>query len=213
MIDFIKYELINTSPTELELNTYLEFHQKVNTKTGELGVYMNAYYKGLEFKIYESSDAHPNKRITVEGSIHKYWNNGAHNFNDFGINQINEVLNELKQTFKIEPVNCVLKQLEIGVNITPPQNTKPILDHCIMHKTKRLKSVYTKDEGNYIQVHNQRYFLKLYDKMTHYKNKGFKIYTEIMRIEIKYSRMKFLNDLMMPFINDSFVYHSAQIKI
>ena len=101
MIDFIKYELKNTNVYALEVNTYLEFHQKQNTKTGEIGAYKNAYYKGLEFKIYETTLANPNKRITVEGSLHKYWNNGAHNFNDFGINQINEVLNELKKKFNI----------------------------------------------------------------------------------------------------------------
>lgn len=195
MIDFIKYELINTNPVELENNSYLEFHNKVNTKTGELGVYSNAYYKGLEFKIFECTDANPNKRITIEGSLHKYWNNGAHNFNDFGINEIDEVLIDLKSKFKIDPINCILKQLEIGVNINPPHKTKSILNNCLLHKTKRFKWVFTNDEGNYIQVKNQRHFIKIYDKQLHYKSKGFNIDNEIMRFEIKFSRMKYLNDL------------------
>lgn len=194
MIDFVKYELLKTNPLELELNSYLDFHNNVSIDTGLMNVYSTAFYKGLQFKIYNETDAYPNKRITVEGSLHKYWNNGAHNFNDFGINEIDEVINDIKNKFNIQPENCILKQLEIGVNIKPPIKTKTILNYCLLHKTKRFKWVFTKDEGNYIQSYYQRHFIKIYDKRLHYKNKGFDIKNEIMRFEIKYTRMKFLND-------------------
>jgi hypothetical protein len=193
LIDFTKYNLINTNPIKLQDNVLLDFCNTVNIKTGELGKYVNAYYKGLEFKIYESTESNPNQRITVEGSLHKYWNNGAHNFNDFGIVQIYEVIKDLKETFNIVPENCVLKQLEIGVNITPPKKTKTILKDCLLHKTNVLKWTFTKDEGNYIQFKNQRHFNKFYDKKTHYTNKGFDIDNEIMRIEKKWSKMAELN--------------------
>ena len=62
-----------------------------------------------------------------------------------------------------------------------------------MHKRERFKWVATKDEGNYIQAQYQRHILKIYDKRTHYKNKGFKIDKEILRIEIKYLKMHELN--------------------
>lgn len=194
MIDFVKYHIINTNPDKLEANHLLEFHQKVNTKTGEMGVYMNAYFKGLEFRIYESTFANPERRITLEGSLHKYWNNGAHNFNDFGINEIDEVINDLNNKFNIQPENCILKQLEIGVNMQPPHKTETILKCCLLHKTKPFKWIYTRDEGNYIQAQHQRHFIKIYDKQLHYKNKGFDLKNEIIRFEIKYTRMRFLND-------------------
>lgn len=171
----------------------LDFCNKVNIKTGELGTYLNAYYRGLEFKIYEETETHPNRRATVEGSLHKYWNNGAHNFNDFGIMQINEVLKDLKEKFNIIPRNCVLMQVEIGVNIIPPIKTESILKNCLLHKTNVLKWTFTKDEGNYIQIKNQRHYNKFYDKKTHYTNKGFEIDNEIMRIEKKWSKMVELN--------------------
>jgi len=193
LIDFIKYNLINTDLNILQDNVLLDFYNKVNVKTGELGTYLNAYYKGLEFKIYETTESNPNQRATVEGSLHKYWNNGAHNFNDFGIVQIYEVLKDLKETFNIVPENCVLRQLEIGVNITPPKKTKTILKDCLLHKTNVLKWTFTKDEGNYILFKNQRHLNKFYDKKTHYTNKGFDIDKEIMRIEKKWSKMIELN--------------------
>ena len=119
--------MINTNLPKLESNYLLEFSNKVNVKTGELGVYLNAFYRGLEFKIYESTETHPNRRATIEGSLHKYWNNGAHNFNDFGINEMQEVIVDIENKFCISSENCVLKSLEIGVNIDPPIKTKTVL--------------------------------------------------------------------------------------
>lgn len=193
MIDFGKYDLLGIAPGNLEQNTLLDFHYKVNSNTGELGKYKNAYFKGLEFKIYEPTTANPVQRITIEGSLHKYWNNGAHNFNDFGINEIDEVVKDLNNKFGITPKNCILRQLEIGVNIDAPLRTKTVLKQCLLHKTNRLKWIFTKDEGNYIQAQHQRQILKIYDKRTHYEKKGFNISKEILRIEVKYRKMIELN--------------------
>ena len=185
-----------------EHHPLLEFQNLLNTTTGELSIKSNAFYRGLEFKIYDITEKTPYKRLTIEGSLHKYWNNGAHNFNDFGINEIQEVKQDLKETFNIDFNNCLLKQLEIGINILPPVKTKQILRYCLIHKTSQLKSIYTKDEGNYIQTKNQRHFIKLYDKRTHYVNKGFEIDTEIFRIEKKWSKMVELNDKGIFTLND-----------
>jgi hypothetical protein len=185
-----------------EQHPLLEFQNLLNTTTGELSIKSNAFYRGLEFKIYDITEKTPYKRLTIEGSLHKYWNNGAHNFNDFGINEIQEVKQDLKETFNIDFNNCLLKQLEIGINILPPVKTKQILRYCLIHKTSQLKSIYTKDEGNYIQTKNQRHFIKLYDKRTHYVNKGFEIDTEIFRIEKKWSKMVELNDKGIFTLND-----------
>ncbi|MCM8568873.1 hypothetical protein NE848_05760 [Gramella jeungdoensis] len=206
MIDFIKYELNNVNPDTLEGSRYLDFHSKVNTKTGELGTFINAYYRGLEFKIFEPTSANPIRRITVEGSLHKYWNKGAHNFNDFGIVEVKEVISDLQKKFLIKPENCILKQLEIGVNIKPPEKTKTILKHCLIHKTDRLKWIFTHDEGNYIQAKYQQYILKIYDKKQHYKNRGFNIEDEVLRIEIKYTKMPYLKSKGIMTIADLLKY-------
>ena len=132
MIDFVKYLLMNYNKELLLNSPLLMFFDKVNNKTGELSTYQNAFYKGLEFKIYYPTDTHKNGRITVEGSLHKYWNNGAHNFNDFNINSIDEVRQELEDIFNIDFKNCILKQLEIGVNILPPVPTKKILNALLI---------------------------------------------------------------------------------
>ncbi len=188
LIDFIKYELKDVRPEILAANSLLEFETKVNQRTGELGVYSHAFYKGLEFKIFEPTRANPEGRITIEGSLHKYWNNGGHNFNDFALIHIYAVLEDLKVKFQITPKNCFIKQIEIGVNILPPYPTKTVLNCCILHKTERFKWTYTNDEGNYIQVQHGNYYVKIYDKQKHYQNKGFNVPNPVMRFEIKYKR-------------------------
>lgn len=193
MIDYIKIEIHGLNPQTLLANPLLDFFNRVNEKTGEMGSYLNAYTKGLEFKMYDPTEANPKGRITLEGSLHKYWNGGAHNFNDFGLVEVWQVLDELNRLYGIDPVNSVLRVLEIGVNILPPVPTKMILHYCLFHKTDCLKWIYTRDEGEYKQGRHQRHTLKLYNKRKHYEKKGFTIDREILRIEKKWEKMQELN--------------------
>jgi hypothetical protein len=232
LIDFLKYELINSTPKKLEGSNLLYFVLRNVTENGELipilrdgkntfyndgrikyyAVFKQAFYRGLEFKIYETTESRDYRKITVEGSLHKYWNKGAHNFNDFGVNEIKEVLKDLKIEFDILPENCVLMQLEIGVNITPPIKTKNILESCIMHKRNPFKWIFTKDEGYYVQIKNQRHFIKIYDKKTHYAKKGFQIDKEIMRIEKKWCKMFELNSKGIYTLHDLINYDLSNFK-
>ena len=188
------------------------FFDKVNNKTGEVSPYQNAFYKGLEFKIYYPTETHPKSRITVEGSLHKYWNNGSHNFNDFNISNVYEVLQELETSFKINSYQCRLLQLEIGINILPPIKSKIIVNNCMFYKTTRFKSIFTNDEGNYNQIKAQRFFVKIYDKMTHYKSKGFKIDNETLRIEKKYSKSEDLHKIGIYTMKDLIEYGLHNFK-
>jgi hypothetical protein len=212
LIDFIKINVNNLDVNKLEVNSLLDFLLTVNTKPGEVNPYISAYYRGLEFKVYEPTQKTDYKRVTVEGSLHKYWNNGAHNFNDFGIVEVYIVVNDLYNKFKIETDNCTLRQLEIGVNINPPIITKQILKACLKHKTKDIKWVHTGDEGNYIQSVSQRHFIKIYDKKTHYQNKGFQIDNDIMRIEKKWRKMVELNEKGIHTLKDLLNYDLINFK-
>ena len=212
MIDFVKYELSTNFKNELLNNSLLEFYDKVNTKTGETAKFQNAFYRGLEFKVYYPTTKTPHHRITVEGSYHKYWNNGSHNFNDFNSSNVNDVLEDLKSKFNIKPYQCRLIQLEIGINITPPIKSKNIVKGCMFYKTTEFKNVYTSDEGNYAQAKGQRFFIKIYDKATHYKNKGFTIHNEILRIEKKFSKSKDLHKIGITTIKDLIEYGLHNFK-
>jgi len=185
-------------PSTLEVNPLLDFYDTINLTTGQMKTTnrngnkvtpsKNASYKGLEFKIYDTGT------ITLSGSLHKYWNDGAHNYNDFNNEAVLFVLSDLNTKFDIDPNKCILKCLEVGINIIPPIPTNEILDNCLLHKTKPFEYQINSDEGKYKQVQLSQYIIKIYNKALHYKSKGFKIKTEIMRFEIKYTKMQKLNE-------------------
>ena len=135
MIDFIKIIIKELNPAILEANSLLIFEprnistegflfpvldnkgEQAKDKNGKLlfkTTYKNGMFNGLEFKIYDTGT------ITLSGSLHKYWNHGAHNYNDFNKEAVLWVLSDLKHKFNIIPEQCILKCLEIGINITPP---------------------------------------------------------------------------------------------
>lgn len=184
-------------PSILESSPLLDFYDTINLTTGEMKTTnrkgnkvtpsKNATYNGLEFKIYDTGT------ITIAGSLHKYWNSGAHNYNDFDSAAVFLALSDLKAKFDIEPRQCILKCLEIGINFTPPIPTNEILDNCLLHKTKPFEYQKNSDEGKYKQVEHSQYIIKIYNKALHYRSKGFDIEKEIMRFEIKYTKMQKLN--------------------
>ncbi len=198
LIDFLKIIVRDLNPSILEKNPLLNFFDNINLSTGEIKTtnragrqitpFKNAFYNGLEFKIYESG------LITISGSLHKFWNAGAHNYNDFNYNAILCVINELSQKFNINREQCILKCLELGINLIPPIATNQFLDYCFLHKTKSFEYQKNSDEGKYKQVQHSQYIIKIYNKALHYKSRGFDIDTEIMRFEIKYNKMQKLNE-------------------
>lgn len=214
LIDFIKIIIQNLDPSILEAR--LQFFDSMNITTGEIRTtnrqgqritpYKNAFYNGLEFKIYDTGT------ITVTGSLHKYWNSGAHNFNDFSYQSFLSVVQELNTKFEIKAENCIIKCLEIGVNVVPPIQTNDFLDYCFLHKTKPFEYQKNSDEGKYKQVQHSQYLIKIYNKALHYTSQGFKINSEILRFEIKYLKMQKLNEKGIFTLSDLAKYGLLKFK-
>ncbi len=206
MVDFVKIIIKDLNPSILEANPLLDFYDNINLLTGEIKTinrtgnkiipYKNALYNGLEFRIYDTGT------IILKGSLHKYYNAGAHNFNDFDYRAFSGVLKDLKELFNINPKQCILKCLELGLNITPPKPTNEILDYCFLHKTKPFEYQKNSGEGKYKQCEHQQYIVKIYNKALHYKKDFPEITTEILRFEVKYTRMERLNKLGVYNLND-----------
>jgi hypothetical protein len=122
------------------------------------------------------------------------------------------VLNDLKEKFNIEAEQCILKCLEIGINIIPPIPTNEILDYSLLHKTLPFEYQKNSEEGKYKQVKHSQYIIKIYNKALHYLSKGFKISNEILRFEIKYTRMEKLNKKGIYTLNDLVKYGLHNFK-
>lgn len=199
MIDYIKIKLEGYPVGKLLDNPRLFFSQQVNIDTGEVrttnkkGItatpHQIAYYNDLTFKVYDSGS------VYVYGSLHKYFNHGLHNYNDFDINAIRDVLKDLKRKFDIEPKQCILKNIELGVNIITPIDQNTILDNCLLHKTRLLEYQIHSDEGRYKQCIHSQYIIKIYNKTLHYLRKGLNPPNNNLRFEIKFVKMQFFNQL------------------
>jgi hypothetical protein len=216
LIDFIKIKINDLHSSILEASTLLDFFDNINLSTGEIKTtnkygnkvipHKKASYKSLEFRIYETGT------ITLSGSLHKYWNSGAHNYNDFDLDAFRWVLKDLNTTFNIVAENCILRCLEIGVNIIPPIATNHFLDYCFLHKTLPFEYKHNSDEGKYKQVKHSQYIIKIYNKALHYKKNFRDIETEILRFEIKYTKMQKLNERGIYNLNDLLNYGLHNFK-
>ena len=194
MIDGVK---ISTSVFDVEkLHQLINFTSPVNTDTGEIrynkyGTFKKfASYNGLDFFIIENKNG--NKHLIIKGSIHKYFNNGAQNYNTFSFNNIQYVLNDLQQKFNLQLDKCILSNLEIGVNIIPPLISLKILQGLLSHKTIPFKNKSMHNAEYYQVEHKKNFFIKIYDKALQYREKGYNIDHEILRIELKYVKMDFI---------------------
>jgi hypothetical protein len=218
LVDFITVLLKNTLPSDLEGNALLEFSMWRNLtedsayipiRNGEGNIlsdkngdilyktpYKSATYKNLCFTIYQTGT------IILSGSLHKYFNNGQHNYNDFSYKSFLAVLKDLKDKFGITPKYCILRCLEIGVNINPPVPSNDILNHCFLHKRTVFLDKHNSSEGRYKQAEHSQYLIKIYNKALQYSAKGFDIPEQILRFEIKFTKMEKVNRLGISTLGD-----------
>ncbi|TZF83248.1 hypothetical protein FW774_13245 [Pedobacter sp. BS3] len=180
MYDFVKIRISEKDfAKNLQNNGLLEFTTAVNEKTGELkdGVY-TAEYKDLKFTIYPSGTAE------IKGSLHKYWNNGEHNYNDFHLSDIKDVINDLSQTFGINPNTARLENLEIGLNVSPAFNPDAFLNSLIAYKNTPFSTMKVKGQGKGKEAYLNQYGIKIYNKGLQYRQPD-----NILRFEKKITIM------------------------
>jgi hypothetical protein len=170
-LDFIKTEVIGLSTDHFTGNRHLLF--TTHLKDRDTVVFDWCEIDNIKLKIY------PSGRIELSGSLHKYSNNGEHNYNDFDFYAFRNVLTRLYSDFGVMPKNLRIIQLEYGLNLTPDIKTETILRGLFQHKTVTFDR-FSNRHGTYYQAEHSQYFLKVYNK-----GKQYKLDRECMRIEIK----------------------------
>lgn len=197
MFDFIKTNVKEINPDELTNNPLLNFDITIDSE----GVVLNklAEYCNLKFKIIDE------KYININGSVHKYFNGGFHNHNDFTISNFVDVCTDLSQKFSLNPKTTYLHNLEFGVNIIVPFKINDVLNAIISYKGKEYEVERFNGKGYLLRFSFDHYELKIYNKGLHYEQGK-----NILRFEIKVRRMEYfkkrniiincLTDLLNPSI-------------
>lgn len=180
MYDFIKANLeveVFNQVRELtdEIATINYYPNTSEVRSEELTI------KNLKFELVL------NKHLNLSGSIHKYKNNGLHNYDQFHIKEVKDTIDNIGRTFQIKPNKTPLHNLEFGVNVIVPFEVKKVLDSIISYNGKETTCENFNGKGYLLRVTNKQYEIKIYDKGTQYKTG-----TNILRYEIKVKTMQFL---------------------
>lgn len=180
MIDGTKILNLPVIIDELLNNRYILFPIHVNEKDGEiLNNTRFAEYKGLTFSI-------KNNNVKLNGSLHKYHNNGIHNYNDFHFSELIDVINDISTKFSIPTERTYLNNIEFGVNIEIPFTTDELFKSIICYKETPFQK-FNIIGAKGIECERPKFIIKLYDK-------GFQndLTSNLLRFEIKVIKMQFL---------------------
>lgn len=195
MFDYKYSDIKGIKPDEMNNNPYLDFYSPVSLKTGELLPYNNRDRDKIGYTPKNRIEAIHNhckfsitndKYINFSGSLHEYKHRGT-NFGDFTFQELFEVIQELYENFQINPFSDHLHNLEFGVNVILPFQTKTFLNSIIVFKGKEYERRSYKGRGYMIKFLFDQYELKIYDK-----GLQFSLSESVLRVEIKVTKMNFL---------------------
>jgi hypothetical protein len=191
MIDNIKTFVIDKHGFENHIldNVLMDLTNKVNCITGELLEFPKRG-KDLNLEINITKN-----QSTILGSIHKYQNIlddlGRQNYNDFSFCQIQEVIQNLIDKYKIKN-NTSITNLEFGFNLELTKDPKLIINSNVLMNNFKApnKNLKYLGNGDYKEFQLSDYSIKIYNKSKQYKQE-----TNILRVELKITRKRLLEKL------------------
>ncbi|MEQ9063915.1 MAG: hypothetical protein RIE58_07045 [Vicingaceae bacterium] len=190
MVDGIKIFIQLIDSQQILEHHDLRFNFSVDSETDEITKYQ-AKYKHLRFTLFQ-----PSKVLIITGSIHYYKNDGHHNHDDFSHEDLKQTLRKFESEFNIELDDCFIQNIEFGMNIHPPIDTGEILNGLMYHWGSRFKEL-DKRGSDYRQADHQRKKFKIYDK-----SQQFNLPYDLLRIEVKYTKMQDLKKLQIVTLKD-----------
>ena len=156
-----------------------------------------AKYRGLIFTIKRKYTG--GFYYNVSGSLHKYYNYGRHNANDFSFEQFVEVLRDFKKDFGIDPNTAILHGLEFGFNLNLLIKANEFLKLIACMSYSRFEQMNFKKLNIGKVIERADYNLKFYDKFWQTYGKKNK---ELFRFEIVVKKMRYLKKIGIKTLSD-----------
>jgi hypothetical protein len=188
MIDNVKLFVLDKHSFENHIvkGKVIDLNTKFNQMTGEVEDYPK-----------RGKDGNLNVGITLNtacilGSIHKYHNimmdRGNQNFDDFYYSQIETEIRGLIKKYSIEN-DTSITNLEFGFNLAVEKDPQIILDNNILMNNFKApnKNLKFLGKGDYKEFQMSDYSIKIYNK-----SKQFKLKSNVMRVELKITKKRFL---------------------
>jgi len=184
VICYIKVELLRKYTMFIRNHPKLDFKGSHYDRTGEAFGKLEAEYKGLKFIIKRG-------KVFIRGSLHYFYNDGVHNYDDFTLLKLFRTLKRLENLFGIDLTEAKLLNLEFGVNIRLNFKAYLVLRNLLFHVKKVFKDeVVDNGKGDYRVLIHSDYRIKIYDKGLH-----FGLPYELLRYELHYNVMRDLKEM------------------
>ncbi len=182
MIDGINIELTDLDFNLWEKHPELKFAVLVDEDSGTKLGSRKASYKGLDFII------EPRGKAKIKGSIHKFFNDGAHNANRFTYDNFQEAVKRLSE-FGVNPQMALLRGFEIGLNLDTTAtkiDNNTFLDSILYCRGVERSDMEINGKAGYGYAYkstNAKY--KFYNKSEQSTTQ-----VQLLRIETKFTRMR-----------------------
>ena len=189
MFDGFKSEHGYLLPDAWLNNRRLDFAETISMRTGErIPEPLKARHEGLLFEIIPKQRNPDHSYLVLQGSLHKYFNGGDHNHNDFTLSDVQGVISSLKD-FSIVPELAGLRNLEFGINLRLGFPARRLIRSivCLGNDPFEQMNIRRMDLGRWCD--RTEYRVKIYDKG---RQSNLKV-NDLVRIELAVKRMRYLS--------------------
>ncbi len=189
MIDGVKIKIANMNTIETLNSSEVCYIGTHATNTGEiLNNPYTAQYKGLNFRLI--SQANNESILYIDGSLHRFYKKGGKNNDNFYYWQLINTLDEFSALIKKPLHECILENIEFGVNIECHTTAKKIIQSIISYGSRPMAEMNVKKIGlgKVCAKQNTDHEFKIYDKGRQSETEQ----TNLLRIEVKVKKMRFL---------------------
>lgn len=149
------------------------------------------------------------RKLTLEGSLHKYRNeidgNGRYNYNLFTMSEAKSTIDRMLFDKGIEPQGVKIHNYEIGINLNVAKDCRTYMDKMLVMGDKPLfVNAQYKDEREETTLFHRHYrkYFKIYDKVFEMMDRKSKQIPEgnILRLETVFRRQDkcFVHDFFTP---------------
>jgi hypothetical protein len=168
---------------------FIDLTTRFNQNTGEVEEYPKRGKDGNLDVVINTVRAY------VSGSIHKHYNilheKGNQNYDDFYYSQLESEIRGLIKKYRINK-DTSFTNLEIGFNLIVNKDPQFILDNNILMNNYKAPSKNLKfyGKGDYKDFQMTDYTIRIYNKSKHLKLKS-----NILRVELKITKKRFLHSI------------------
>ena len=182
------------------INTYIPCALACNYPGYKHGVRYGYKERNMNVAISPVDDEHV--KVSVRGSLHKYFNGGKHNANDFTPGMARIAMRDLFGVLRLNPEVMRLGGFEFGINIPLPFSPDRFINAIVAYNPGERVPIKTPDTKNKIGVVFEYgdYDVKIYNKST--ESGGPYHDMNILRVEIRIKRRKIVKNVRLESVSD-----------